>query len=420
MAHHNGTMPDLGKPQSEARAWFEPVLVVSIMAASLYFNRDRTFSIIPSQDERYDASSEYLIKTQNGEYEESRSSSRSASPDRPKDSIDQQRGTSPSQRNEDVSPSSMNFPSRILQKFPFLIEMFYWALNYVAYAMTKKLGAALYSRYDGQNQVTELAQQNGIDILTFEHDTIFSIFFPMTEVAFQQFFIKHHLMILSFFNQIYSLVHIPGTVAFLSWYYYVAPSHDTFATVRRTMTLGNFSAFFIFSLYPCMPPRLLPESFGFKDTVRQDNAESVWVGGANVNQLAAMPSLHFTYAFVIGCTFLFQSGVLATCFGRRASVAASRTSRSWRSNMSVVYAVAGAVYPILVLSVIVATANHYYLDAVVATFSVTLCFFINRIWIVLLPAERLLCKVLRLRKPTPTTARNSIPERPRVVVEQWA
>ncbi|KAK4495455.1 hypothetical protein PRZ48_013786 [Zasmidium cellare] len=376
------------------------------MLASLYFNRDRSFSIFPSRDLRRDDASESLIKS--NEYEGSRSSSRSTSPDRPKDSVDIQRDVSPAPwSSESSSPTSMNFPSRILQKFPFLVEMFYWALNYVAYAFTKQIGIALYSRMGG-DEVAELAQKHGIDILTFEHDTPFQIFFPITEVGFQQFFLNGHLKMMTFFNQIYSLVHIPGTIAFLSWYYYTAPSHDLFAIARRTMTLGNFSAFVVFSFWPCMPPRLLPKSFGFRDTVRQDNAESVWVGGANVNQLAAMPSLHFTYAFIIGCTFLFQSGILQAIRGRRAPKSAIK---------SFIYIVAGVLYPLLVLSVIVATANHYWADAVAATLSVTVCFFINRLWLVLLPVERLFCRIVRLRKPTPTTAKSKMPERPRIVVD---
>lgn len=110
------------------------------------------------------------------------------------------------------SDSNMNFPSRILQRFPFLVEMFYWALNFLAYAMTKKIGAALYSRNE-HNEVTELAQQHGIAILNIEHNTFFRIFFPITEVSFQQFFLNGHLTIMTLFNQFYSLVHIPGTVA---------------------------------------------------------------------------------------------------------------------------------------------------------------------------------------------------------------
>lgn len=160
------------------------------------------------------------------------------------------------------------------------------------------------------------------------------------------------------------------------------------------MTLGNLAAFLVFCVYPCMPPRLLPESYGFYDTVRQGNAESVWVGGKSVNQFAAMPSLHFTYAFVIGGTFLHYSGVLQRIRGQSPS----------KSKMTEIGFLALSIfYPMLVLSVIVATANHYWLDAVAAVFTVTLCYRCNRILLLLLPIEHALCWVLRLAKPIPTT-----------------
>jgi hypothetical protein len=78
-------------------------------------------------------------------------------------------------------------------------------------------------------------------------------------------------------NQSHIQQHTNINPSFLSWYYYVAPNHNTYTLARRTMTLANFAAFFVFAFYPCMPPRLLPESYGFQDTVRQENAESVWV-----------------------------------------------------------------------------------------------------------------------------------------------
>lgn len=181
--------------------------------------------------------------------------------------------------------------------------------------------------------------------------------------------------------------------SFLGWYYYAAPSHEHFAVARRTMTLGNFAAFVIFSFFPTMPPRLLPPEYGFHDTVRQDNAESVWVGGDFVNQLAAMPSLHFTYAFVIGCTVLYHSGVF-----RRGARGEGK-----RLISQCFFLLAGICYPLLVLTVIVATANHYWLDAVVAMGTVSLSLLCNRVWMILLPAEDVLCWALRLEKPVPTT-----------------
>lgn len=219
----NETMPDLGHAQSQAREWFEPLvcytrtlqgfavpeadmhllqLVVTIMVTSLIVNRDRDFSLVAG---RGDDLSESLLKRED---ELSRPSSRSNSPDQPKDSLDLQRLDSATP----METAKLNIPSRILQKLPFLVEMFYWALNFVAYSMTKKIGAGLYDRYGG-HAVTEMAQNHGIAILNIEHNSMFSIFFPVTEVEFQQYFLKGHLGIMTIFNQIYSLVHIPGTVA---------------------------------------------------------------------------------------------------------------------------------------------------------------------------------------------------------------
>jgi hypothetical protein len=168
------------------------------------------------------------------------------------------------------------------------------------------------------------------------------------------------------------------------------------------MTLGNFAAFFIFTLWPCMPPRLLPASYGFHDTVRQDNAESVFVGAAYVNQLAAMPSLHFTYAFVTGCTLIYHSSILPYPFGYSKHTTSTKMGRRW-AIARLFFFVLGLGYPLLVLTVIVATANHYFLDACVAMCTVTISLCVNKAWYVLLPAEDWFAWCLRLEKPRPTT-----------------
>ncbi|KAK3678928.1 hypothetical protein LTR78_001381 [Recurvomyces mirabilis] len=335
-------------------------LIVCIMVTSLYINRKRSYSIWPSNQDKPGlkrvSSSDALLRHQH-------------SVPRYVDPIDFPATEVPGAGQRccrKATPTSQSLArfqdhihSRVMQKYPFLIEMFYWALNYVAYALTKEIAAAIYNKKG--HAVTKMAQRNGINILELEHNTFLSFIF-----------------------------HI-----FLSWYYWAAPSHSTFAIARRTMTLGDFSAFIIFCFYFCMPPRLLPKRFGFKDTVRQDHAESVWVGGANVNQLAAMPSLHFTYAFVIGCTFLYHSGLMQRLRGQ------SFLGRSVVGMPG--FLLAAILYPMLVLTVIVATANHYWLDAAVATISVTLAFAYNRLWCFLLPAERVLCWILRVQKPVPTT-----------------
>lgn len=192
--------PDMGKPQSQARHIYEPLLVLSIMIASLYFNRDRNFSIFPSRrSSSRDRYSETARLRKDGD--DSNSSSRSTSP----------AAKEQWQEDSDTSAGGMYLHSRILQKFPFLVEMFYWALNYAAYAMTKRVAEYMYA--DEKDEVARLAQDHGIQVLSAEYSTILRIFFPVTEVEFQGFFLNGHQTALTVLNQIYSLVHIPGTVA---------------------------------------------------------------------------------------------------------------------------------------------------------------------------------------------------------------
>lgn len=110
------------------------------------------------------------------------------------------------------TPNSSRFAnhihSRILQKFPFLIEMFYWIITYLFYRLTKVVSKAV---FDG-DKVWDVAQQNGLRILWFEHDSMFSWMFPITEHGVQQWFMNGHQDGLTFLNRAYALIHIPGTV----------------------------------------------------------------------------------------------------------------------------------------------------------------------------------------------------------------
>ncbi|KAG9770672.1 hypothetical protein ABEF93_007210 [Exophiala dermatitidis] len=393
--------PNLGGAQFASHTWMEPIIVVSIMIASLTFNRRRGYRIMDSSRGRSPTRS-LLPRGNRGQDEWSADSSGADDDSYLSNDSDPFTSTKfpPKKRNccgmtvrtPNSSRFADNIHSRTLAKFPFLIEMFYWALNLLFYTLTKAIAQVAFSGYTG---LRELAQDHGILILDIEHKSWLRFLFPIQESEFQAWFLNNHLSVMTFLNRIYSLVHIPGTIAFLSWYYYAAPSHSAFATVRRTMTLGNFAAFFIFTFFPCMPPRLLPKEYGFHDTVRQANAESVWVGGNYVNQLAAMPSLHFTYAFCVGSTFIYHSGIFRRSRGRNEPRKSIFTQ--------IFFLVAGICYPLLVLTVIVATANHYWLDAVVAMFTTTLSLLCNKVWFFLLPAEDILCWILRVDKPAPTT-----------------
>ena len=98
--------------------------------------------------------------------------------------------------------------SRFLQKFPFLVEMWYWALNLVFYVGVKAM-SELFAATDG---VWKTAESHGIAVLWFEHEGPFRFLFPLREVDVQMFFRTDHQTMLTILNRAYSLIHIPVTV----------------------------------------------------------------------------------------------------------------------------------------------------------------------------------------------------------------
>lgn len=293
-------------------------------------------------------------------------------------------------RTPNTSRFMANIQSRVLQRFPFLLEMFYWVINYAFYRMTAILSQRIFS---GRG-IWSVAESHGLGVLEFERHGLFSSLFPC-ELNVQRWFMENYQDALSVLNKVYALIHIPGTVGFIAWYYYVAPSHSTFATVRRTMNLTNFMAFTTYVFYPCMPPRLLPKEYGFLDTVRRDDAQSVWMSGKHVNSLAAMPSMHFAYAFCIGCTMIYHSGA----FRQKLEHGKVRKSWAWKF----FYVTLGLGYPMLIMTTIIATANHYFLDALVATAYVVVALMSNKVVCIFVPLEDWLLWVVRAERPTPST-----------------
>lgn len=379
--------------------WAEPVMVLAILSTSMILTRRKGFSVWGGSSQGYHA-----MPLDDQDSDSARSSDDDllyydvANDDDAQEPISASKRF-PKKRNvcgliirtPNTSRFANHAHSRLLQKFPFLIEMFYWIITYLFYRMTKVFSQAIFSN----EGIWDIAQENGLRILEFQQFGPLSFLFPLKEHDIQQWFMNGHQTALTFLNRTYALIHIPGTVGFIAWYYYVAPNHPTFATARRTLTLTNIFAFITFTFYPCMPPRLLPKEYGFLDTVRHDNAQSIWMRGKVVNSLAAMPSMHFGYAFVIGCTMIYHSGIFRKTL-QKGEVRKSALWKFW-------YLCLAVGYPALVLVAIVSTANHYWLDAMMAIIVACLAFACNRVFLVLLPVEDLLLWCLRAEKPIPST-----------------
>ena len=131
--------------------------------------------------------------------------------------------------------------------------------------------------------------------------------------------------------------HFVITTAFLIWLYLFR--NDSYYFVRNMFMVAMGLALVGYTLFPTAPPRLLPE-LGFVDTITdfaQVNHDSALVK-VFVNPYAAVPSMHIAFALLI-------------------SVPAFRISRHAVSKAF------WAAYPMLVLFVVVVTANHFWLDA---------------------------------------------------------
>ncbi|KAI5857518.1 PAP2 superfamily-domain-containing protein [Tricharina praecox] len=388
--------PEWGSdPAWKLPGWAEPVIVASILFGACFYTRRRNFNVSGKQSSRYalldqdsNSSQDTIGQDETLKYEEDDTDSDYFATTSKHASSKRRPFCGTTILTPNTSQFANNWHSRMLYKFPFFIEMFYWIVTYFVYRLTHIMSQALFS-----DSIWDLAQSHGLAILEFEQFSIFRFFFPVPELSVQHWFLEGHAELLTFFNKAYALIHIPGTVYFMAWYYYAAPNHAIFAKVRRTMTLCNLTAFAIFTSYPCMPPRLLPKEYGFVDTVRRDDAESVWMSGKFVNHLAAMPSMHFGYAFIIGTTCLYHAGAF-----RWAGLGyENRSAKIWKWSLCVF----GVLYPLGILTTIVATANHYYLDAVVAVFTAAAALLCNRIFMVLVPLEDIFLWLIRADKPRP-------------------
>lgn len=264
------------------------------------------------------------------------------------------------------------------------------------------------------------------------------------ELDVQRWFL-HHPLLLHWTNRIYSFIHIPGTILFLVFLFFYTTMQNRvslptyhernhkstspdrqprgspagpklYEARRRTMATCNLIAFIIFTLWPCMPPRLLSDpdvpgsvgrearSFGFVDTVHGAEGESsVWTQNKFCNQYAAMPSLHFGYSLLVGLTISCLPLAPQHQRSRNLSVRTPFAGKTLRLRLPSARRLAcltvGFAYPAIILVAIVATANHFILDAVAGAMVCGLAWTGNRVLLNLLPLEDYFLWCVRIDKP---------------------
>ena len=140
-------------------------------------------------------------------------------------------------------------------------------------------------------------------------------------------------------NYYYATLHFIMTIGVLVWLFRRQPGR--YAAARLSLFVTTAIALFGYYFFPLAPPRLMTGG-GFIDTVEKHHTWGSMASGdmASVsNQFAAMPSMHIGWSLWCGLMIAFLA------------------RRRW------VRAVA-LLYPLATLVVIVGTANHFFMDAV--------------------------------------------------------
>lgn len=138
-------------------------------------------------------------------------------------------------------------------------------------------------------------------------------------------------------NIFYFVGHFLFTAIFFVWLY--RRSRAGFRSFRDGFLVATAIAVVIHWLYPTAPPRLVEN--GLEDTLLVLSGIDIGspTSSALSNPVAAVPSLHAAYALGVGIGMI-------------------------RYGRSHIVALAGAIYPPLVVLTIVVTGNHFLLDAI--------------------------------------------------------
>jgi hypothetical protein len=163
-------------------------------------------------------------------------------------------------------------------------------------------------------------------------------------------------------NYYYATLHFVVTIGVLVWLYRVHPGR--YAAARLVLFATTGVALVGYYLYPLAPPRLM-NGQNFIDTVLVHDTWGSMASGnlKNMsNQYAAMPSMHIGWSVWSGVIIF----ALATA--------------PWAK-------ILGVLYPTLTLVVIVATANHFWLDAVGGVLCLMFGFAVSYAWYRALPHQ---------------------------------
>jgi hypothetical protein len=156
-------------------------------------------------------------------------------------------------------------------------------------------------------------------------------------------------------NYYYATLHFIITLGVLIWLFRRHPGR--YAAARLVLLATTVVALLGYYLFPLAPPRLMPGG-DFIDTVALHHTWGSLTSGdlkTVSNQYAAMPSMHIGWSVWSGLTIFALAKI------------------PW-------VRILGLLYPVITLLVIVATGNHFWLDAVGGLICLAFGFTVSYLW----------------------------------------
>ncbi|KAK1991938.1 integral membrane protein [Colletotrichum falcatum] len=270
---------------------------------------------------------------------------------------------------------------RFYRTFPFLAEVWYWNATYWVYQLLRAFSARMIA---GNEAVFARAREHAVSILKLERALGLDV-----ELGVQRRVLDNAPWLVPYLANIY-YSHISLGIVFLVYCYTFLPS-CAFQRIRRTIAMDNVIAFVVVTAYRCMPPRLLPAEYGFEDVLHGKGGGggggggSAWTHNKFQLTIAAMPSLHCGTALFLAW-----------------SICRFSPHRPLR--------LVAPLWPAAMFFTIVATANHFILDAVVGAVVVVLGWRFNRAVLVLLPLQNRVLEGLGLKVPEEQRSSATMPK----------
>jgi len=144
-------------------------------------------------------------------------------------------------------------------------------------------------------------------------------------------------------NWWYGIMHFAVTAAVFVWLF--RRHRAAYPLWRNTFAISSVLTLAIQALWAATPPRLLEgadDTPHFVDTLSQFSSPwSFSSGGGVTNQYAAIPSMHIVWALIVACVIV------------------PRAAHRW-------VRVCAVIYPMITVLAIMATGNHYIIDAIAA------------------------------------------------------